>query len=159
MSLRIFVRNLSYCQSLRRVSKVNLPNVAVIQTRCLSDKLIDPMDLTPPIPEYQDRGDGEPLETRRARLLYQSRKRGMTENGLLLSTFADLHLNTLNPEQLKQYDSLINKPTNDWEIYYWMTGNKPTPPEYDNSVMNMLKEHTQNKNRDVRIMQPDLKPF
>ena len=35
-------------------------------------------------------------------------------------------------------------------------GNKPTPPEYDNSVMDMLKDHAKNKDRNVRLQQPAL---
>jgi len=46
--------------------------------------IVDPPDMSPPIPSYQERSSSEPLEQKRARLLYQSRKRGMTENGLLL---------------------------------------------------------------------------
>ncbi|KAL4224576.1 Succinate dehydrogenase assembly factor 2 [Mactra antiquata] len=157
MSLSNVLRRFpSQCRCLAsKLERVN--NVTVMSHRLLSDKVLDPPDMSPPIPEYVDRGNKEPLEEKRARLLYQSRKRGMTENGLLLSTFAALHLDGLNNEQLTMYDSLINKPTNDWEIYYWITENKPTPPEYDNEVMNMLKEHTKNENRDVRLQQPDLK--
>ncbi|CAH3107208.1 unnamed protein product [Pocillopora meandrina] len=85
-----------------------------------------------------------------------SRKRGMLENGLLLSTFADKHLDGLNDNQLDQYDKLINEPSNDWEIYYWMTDKKPTPTEYDNPVMELLKIHAKNENMEERIRQPDL---
>ena len=35
-------------------------------------------------------------------------------------------------------------------------GNKPTPEEYDNSVMDKLKKHTQNEDREVRLMMPGL---
>ena len=37
----------------------------------------------PPLPPYKER-QGESLQVRKARLLYQSRKRGMLENDLLL---------------------------------------------------------------------------
>lgn len=43
---------------------------------------IDPNN--PPIPEYKPRTADESLEQKQARLVYQSRKRGMLENGLLL---------------------------------------------------------------------------
>ena len=76
---------------------------------------------------------------------------------LFFSTFADRFLNTLSDELLEQYDTLINEPTNDWDIYYWVTGSKETPPKYDNRVMNILKKHAQNENMEVRIRQPDLK--
>jgi succinate dehydrogenase assembly factor 2 len=56
------------------------------------------------------------------RLVYQSRKRGMLENGLLLSTFAARYLQDMDEKTLSDYDRLINLPTNDWDIYYWATG-------------------------------------
>jgi succinate dehydrogenase assembly factor 2 len=90
------------------------------------------------------------------RLTYQSRKRGMLENGLLLSTFANKYLNTFDDKQLRLYDRLINLPSNDWDIFYWATGVKPTPREFDNEVMDLLKKHIQNEDRQARITQPDL---
>lgn len=75
---------------------------------------------------------------------------------LIGSTFVDKHLDGLNDNQLDQYDKLINEPSNDWEIYYWMTDKKPTPTEYDNPVMELLKIHAKNENMEERIRQPDL---
>lgn len=89
------------------------------------------------------------------RLIYQSRKRGMLENDLLLSTFASKYLKTMSAEHVKQYDTLINKPSNDWDIYYWATNKKPTPPEYETEVMTLLKSHVQNEHKESRRM-PDL---
>ncbi|XP_028409521.1 succinate dehydrogenase assembly factor 2, mitochondrial-like [Dendronephthya gigantea] len=121
-----------------------------------SDNIIDRPDMGPPIPPYQKR-QGETTDVKKARLLYQSRKRGMLENGLLLSTFAEGFLTTSNEKLLDQYDTLINEPTNDWDIYYWMTGVKETPEKYENEVMKMLKKHAQNEHMEERIRQPDLK--
>ena len=53
-------------------------------------------------------------------------------------------MNKLSDELLDQYDTLINQPTNDWDIYYWVTGAKETPEEFQNQVMEMLKKHTKN---------------
>jgi succinate dehydrogenase assembly factor 2 len=108
-----------------------------------------------PVPEYAER-QGEAMDVRKARLLYQSRKRGMLENGLLLSTFASKYLKGMNEKQVELYDKLINKPSNDWEIYYWATGNKPTPEEYQSEIMDMLQEHARNEDQDSRITQPPL---
>ncbi|RLU26958.1 hypothetical protein DMN91_000757 [Ooceraea biroi] len=80
----------------------------------------------------------------------------MLENGLLLSTFAKRYLNTFDDKQLQLYDQLINLPSNDWDIFYWATGVKPTPPEFNNEVMDLLKKHVQNEDRQSRIMQPNL---
>ena len=80
----------------------------------------------------------------------------MLENGLLLSTFAKKYLDSFNEEQLKQYDRLINLPSNDWDIFYWAVEVKPVPPEFQNEVMDLLKKHIKNENKEARIMQPDL---
>ncbi|XP_033247202.1 succinate dehydrogenase assembly factor 2-A, mitochondrial [Drosophila miranda] len=108
-----------------------------------------------PVPEYPLRPD-EPLETRKQRLLYQSRKRGMLENDLLLSTFVAKHLRDFSAAQTAQYDELINGVSNDWDIFYWATETKPTPPQYDTEIMRMLKQHVKNEERVQRIRQPDL---
>lgn len=107
------------------------------------------------IPPYVEKSD-EPVEQKRSRLTYQSRKRGMLENGLLLGSFASKHLSGMTSDQLSQYDRLINLPSNDWEIYYWVTGAKETPEEFNNDVMNLLKSHAKNADREKRINLPDL---
>lgn len=95
--------------------------------------------------ERYDLRAGEDLTRKRARLLYQSRKRGMLENGVILSSFADKFLGQFNAQELDEYDRLINLPTNDWDIYYWATKTKPTPQEYENNVMQKLREHLKSK--------------
>ena len=62
-----------------------------------------PVDI--PAPEPLPRPN-ESLETTRARLLYQSRKRGTLESDLLLSTFARDHLPTMSPAELSEYDKV-----------------------------------------------------
>lgn len=54
------------------------------------------------------------------------------------------------------YDFIINMPSNDWELYYWSVGRKPIPQEYSNEVMDLLVEHTRNKDKQSRIRQPDI---
>ncbi|ALC40899.1 CG12895 [Drosophila busckii] len=108
-----------------------------------------------PLPQYPARPN-EPLHTRKSRLVYQSRKRGMLENDLLLSTFADKYLKDFNAEQTAIYDQLINGVSNDWDIYYWATDVKPTPKEYDTEIMKLLKQHVKNTEKVTRFRQPDL---
>ncbi|KFM75570.1 Succinate dehydrogenase assembly factor 2, mitochondrial, partial [Stegodyphus mimosarum] len=100
--------------------------------------------------------ENESITDMRARLLYQSRKRGMLENGLILSTFAAKYLNKFSDQQLKLYDQLINMPSNDWDLYYWATGVKETPKEFKNEVMELLQTHVKNELRETRYQQPDL---
>ncbi|KAI8946950.1 DUF339-domain-containing protein [Xylaria longipes] len=67
---------------------------------------------------------GEDEKTMRARLVYQSRKRGILETDLLLSTFADQYLPTMSQEQMTEYDLFLDE--NDWDIYYWATQEEPS---------------------------------
>ncbi|TRX95744.1 hypothetical protein FHL15_003298 [Xylaria flabelliformis] len=67
---------------------------------------------------------GEDEKTMRARLVYQSRKRGILETDLLLSTFADQYLPTMSQDQMVEYDLFLDE--NDWDIYYWATQEEPS---------------------------------
>lgn len=64
---------------------------------------VSPSDLPPltPIPR-----PGEPVDQLRARLVYQSRKRGTLESDLLLSTFARDNLGWMTEAELKEYDKV-----------------------------------------------------
>ncbi|XP_029000853.1 succinate dehydrogenase assembly factor 2, mitochondrial [Betta splendens] len=108
-----------------------------------------------PLPPWEEKPD-ETTDIKRRRLLYESRKRGMLENCILLSLFAKQYLSTMTEKQLRQYDRLINEPSNDWDIYYWATEALPTPEVYQGEVMDMLKEFTKNRNHEQRLDAPSL---
>lgn len=80
----------------------------------------------------------------------------MLENDLLLSTFAAKYLRSMNIDQIEMYDNLINKPSNDWDIYYWATEKTPTPPEYENDMMKLFRKHVKNELKEKRLRMPDL---
>jgi succinate dehydrogenase assembly factor 2 len=100
----------------------------------------------------------ESTEVKRRRLLYQSRKRGMLENDLLLSNFASTYLSKMNVDDLDLYDKLINTPSNDWDLYYMAIGRIETTEEYQNHVMDLLKKFVKNEQKQKRIRQPDVVP-
>lgn len=103
---------------------------------------------------------GESLDRQRARLVYQSRKRGILETDLLLSRFAAEYLKSMTPEELQEYDDLLNEL--DWDIYYWATKNysiTPLPAKWENSkVLQKLQEFSANKNKEILRM-PDLSKY
>ncbi|KAI1761634.1 DUF339-domain-containing protein [Hypoxylon sp. FL1150] len=70
---------------------------------------------------------GEDDGTMRARLVYQSRKRGTLESDLLLSTFADTYLPNMTRDQMAELDRFLDE--NDWDIYYWATQEPPPDAE------------------------------
>jgi len=52
--------------------------------------------------------------------------------------------------QLSLYDRLINLPSNDWEIYYWVTGAKDTPKEFDHTIFDILEEQKSSENPELK---------
>ncbi|KAK4693284.1 succinate dehydrogenase assembly factor 2, partial [Phenoliferia sp. Uapishka_3] len=98
--------------------------------------------------------DGEPVETLRKRLVYESRKRGILEMDLILATFARTRLAELNEAELREYDRFLTLP--DWSIYYYVTNKSKAPEPWASSwVLNELLNHSKNTGRTVRRM-PDL---
>ncbi|KAI9203637.1 succinate dehydrogenase assembly factor 2, mitochondrial-like protein [Polychytrium aggregatum] len=106
-----------------------------------------------PLP-FLNRSPDEPTETKRARLLYQVRKRGILENDLILATFAKTQLPKMDAEALAQFDHFLEE--NDWDIFYWATGARRAPERIKKLVFWAdLVEHA--KNKDKRILRmPDL---
>ncbi|KAK9344952.1 Flavinator of succinate dehydrogenase-domain-containing protein [Lipomyces starkeyi] len=99
---------------------------------------------------------GESIEHKRARLLYQSRKRGILETDLLLSRFAKTYLNSFNAEQLEEYDRFLDE--YDWDIYYWVTDNpqRTVPERWQNSeIFKLLQTQVQAQGSEILRM-PDL---
>ena len=50
-------------------------------------------------------------------MLYQSRKRGIKENDLIMGTFAHEFLHTFEMEELVEYDMILNEHDNEWDMY------------------------------------------
>ncbi|KAF8384517.1 hypothetical protein PRIPAC_73659 [Pristionchus pacificus] len=69
------------------------------------------------------------LATKRARLLYQSKKRGILENDILLGEFAETNLGLMDATTLDEYDKMINGEHMEWDLYYYLSGKKPAPAE------------------------------
>ena len=98
----------------------------------------------------------ESRETMIARLTYQSRKRGILETDLLLSTFASIYLPTFDKAMLSEFEHILEE--YDWDVYYWMTEKKTPPRRFAESpVLKLLVEHAKNKGKQMLRM-PDLSP-
>ncbi|XP_072236783.1 succinate dehydrogenase assembly factor 2, mitochondrial [Leuresthes tenuis] len=141
------------CQAARRPAITGMVSFRGYRGEAPEDNKGDLIEI--PLPPWVEKAD-EPIDIKKRRLLYESRKRGMLENCILLSLFAKQYLNTMTDIQLQQYDRLINEPSNDWDIYYWATEAQPTPDVYQGEVMDMLKEFTKNRNQEQRLDAPAL---
>ncbi|WWC97547.1 succinate dehydrogenase assembly factor 2, mitochondrial [Kwoniella sp. B9012] len=123
------------------------PDLAQAQNRLSDDAeewaMPSPLDRT-----------GEDEQTLRSRLIYQTRKRGTLETDLILSTFAKEFLPTMNVEEMKEFDKLLDEP--DWDIFYWSVQKREPPPRWkDTSLLKKLIQHAKNEGKVVRMM-PEL---
>jgi len=79
----------------------------------------------------------ETRDIRIRRLIYRSRYTGTKETDLLLGGFADRHLGGLEESLLDEYEALIEN--SDPDLYMWISGRRPVPPEWDGEIMRLLK--------------------
>ena len=93
------------------------------------------MSTMPPISDAP--ADAGTLDTLRRKLGFRAWHRGTREADLLIGSFADRHLPGFGAEDLAQFERLLAE--NDPDIYDWMTGRQPIPPEHDNSVTVLLR--------------------
>ncbi|MEO0976288.1 MAG: succinate dehydrogenase assembly factor 2 [Pseudomonadota bacterium] len=68
-------------------------------------------------------------DPRRKRILFRCWHRGMKEMDLLLGGFANAEIDRLSDEELLELEHLLT--AHDQDLYAWMTGRKPLPPEWD----------------------------
>ncbi len=91
-----------------------------------------------------DRAPTEPLQDEqglaayRRKLGFRAWHRGTREADLLIGSFADRHLPEFTEQELDQFQRLLKE--NDPDIYEWMTGRTPVPPEHDNPVTVLLRQ-------------------
>ena len=70
----------------------------------------------------------EAPEARLRRLRMRSWRRGTKEMDLILGTFADARLGSLDGDRLSLYDALLAE--NDHDLYRWVTGAEPAPARF-----------------------------
>jgi antitoxin CptB len=77
------------------------------------------------------------LEMLRRRLRFRSHHRGSKELDLILGSFADRHLDGLDRRQLEGYQALLE--ATDPDLYDWLTGAAPAPPDHDHDVLRLIQ--------------------
>ena len=75
-------------------------------------------------------------DIRRKRLAFRSWHRGTRESDLILGRFADAHLAGFDHRQLDLYEALLE--CADADLFDWITGRAPPPPEHDHDVTRLL---------------------
>ena len=74
----------------------------------------------------------ESAEARIKRLKMRSMRRGIKEMDIILSAYADAHLEQMNEAEISLYDDLLNE--NDQDLYAWVTG-QIAPPEHFRALL------------------------
>ncbi len=77
-------------------------------------------------------------DSRRKRMLFRAWHRGFKEMDLILGCFADRRLSALSPEELDQFEAILN--AEDTPLYQWITGKEAMPPEFDNAIMTEVRD-------------------
>jgi len=79
-------------------------------------------------------------DRKRERLRFRSWHRGTREMDLLLGRFADTHIHAMTPDQLTQYEAILE--LGDPDLYTWIAGREPVPAEHDGEVLRLLCTHS-----------------
>ena len=76
------------------------------------------------------------MDAERNKLRFRAWRRGFREADLILGPFADLHVPTMSAEELATFEILLDQL--DHDLYAWIVGRAPTPPEFDNAMMRKI---------------------
>lgn len=82
----------------------------------------------------------EELDKRRKRLIFRAWHRGTREMDLIMGSFADKHVPTMDLAGLDAFEELLN--TSDPDVYDWISGQKPAPANLVTPVLEMLLRHS-----------------
>lgn len=77
------------------------------------------------------------MDDRRKRLKFRVWRRGFREIDLILGGFADAHAAEMDEARLSAFEALLLVPDND--VYDWITGAAPAPPEYDTPILAQIR--------------------
>jgi len=76
-------------------------------------------------------------DARLKKLKFRAWRRGFREADLILGPFADLHVASFGPAELDAFEALLEAP--DQDLYAWITGREPAPPEWDGELLGKIK--------------------
>lgn len=86
---------------------------------------------------FSDPNTPIPDADRRKRLRFRAWRRGFREADIIMGRFAEARLDALSPAELDEFERLLDAP--DTDVYAWINGARPTPPNYEGPVLEALK--------------------
>jgi len=82
------------------------------------------------------------LDTRRRKLVFRCWHRGTREMDLLLGRYVDAHAATMDDADVVALEYLLEAP--DPELFGWLSGGKPVPPNYDTPMLHSIRAFHEN---------------
>ncbi len=76
------------------------------------------------------------MSERRRKLTFRAWRRGFREMDLLMGSFAEQNIETLDGDGLDEFERLLSTP--DWEVYAWLIGQKDVPDNHKGPVLDQL---------------------
>ena len=76
------------------------------------------------------------MVTRKKRLVYRSNYRGFKEADLILGGYAKANIDTMSDDEVEMFEKLLD--AKDHDIYGWIMGTLPVPPQYDTPLLKRL---------------------
>ncbi len=76
-------------------------------------------------------------ERRVNRVRFRAWRRGFREADLILGPFADRRAPAMSEAELDRFERLLEEA--DHDIYSWILGASPTPPQFDDALMAELR--------------------
>lgn len=76
---------------------------------------------------------------RLGRITFRAWRRGFRECDMVLGPFTDAVGPSLSPGELDAFEALLGQ-DDDHQLYAWITGTEPTPPEHETSLMSKIRD-------------------
>jgi len=77
------------------------------------------------------------MDDKRKRLLFHCTHMGMKENDVMFGDFARAHVAGLSDGEVTDLEALLKN--NDLDLYNWVLGHTPVPPQWDSQVLRQLQ--------------------
>ena len=72
------------------------------------------------------------------KLIFRAHHRGFKEADILMGGFADAHVPGMDVADLEAFEAILGVP--DQELYAWITGNAVPPKDFDNPMLDRLRQ-------------------
>lgn len=76
------------------------------------------------------------------KIKFRAWRRGFREADLILGPFADRYLETMTEAELDAFEALLAEL--DHDLYNWISGRDPAPPELEGPMLERLREFQRN---------------